>query len=124
MKEPHKQNCSRTSHPASLKHCKVTIPPSWLTGKQAAVSNYLTQGKTYTMFGSDWEYSMNVSLGHQSTFIDDLQTDLNHAGIIPRSIFSLFSQLPKGYFVYCSFLQIYNEKIFDLLQDHKVPQPL
>lgn len=46
-------------------------------------------------------------------------------GITPRAIYSLFKTLgeingnneqePK-FQIYCSFLQIYNEKIFDLLQ--------
>lgn len=41
-------------------------------GQTGSGIKIIDQGKTYTMFGSDWEYSMNVSLGHQSTFIDDL----------------------------------------------------
>jgi len=41
-------------------------------------------------------------------------------GIIPRSIQDLFSQVKKQGLqvtIFCSFLQIYNEKLFDLLQD-------
>ena len=34
------------------------------------------------------------------------------------------SQADSGYTVYCSFLQIYNEKLFDLLQDAKGDRPL
>ena len=30
----------------------------------------------------------------------------------------------SGYTVYCSFLQIYNEKLFDLLQDRHGEKPL
>lgn len=29
-----------------------------------------------------------------------------------------------SYYIYCSFLQIYNEKIFDLLQDQSIPKAL
>lgn len=40
-------------------------------------------------------------------------------GIIPRSISYLFDKIKnqgsRNYTVYCSYLQIYNEKIFDLL---------
>ena len=53
-------------------------------------------GKTYTMFGSDWEYQSNVMnsevrVSHQATFCEDLATDVNNAGIIPRSIYQLFN---------------------------------
>jgi hypothetical protein len=41
------------------------------------------------------------------------------AGLIPRAIsylFPLLSGAPTKFNVYASFLQIYNEKVFDLLQ--------
>ncbi|CAK93845.1 unnamed protein product (macronuclear) [Paramecium tetraurelia] len=81
-------------------------------------------GKTYTMFGSDWESQMNFGLSHQATYCDDLKNDFSFAGIIPRVIFGLFNNMPPNFYIYCSFLQIYNEKIYDLLQDHKLPMPL
>lgn len=47
---------------------------------------------------------------------------MDHSGIIPRSIRCLFDTISvmqeraqRRYTVYCSYLQIYNEKIFDLL---------
>ena len=57
-------------------------------------------------------------------------------GIIPRAIEQIFAELEQNYFrgqqegrpedftVYCSFLQIYNEKLFDLLQDKNGERPL
>jgi GTP-sensing pleiotropic transcriptional regulator CodY len=45
-------------------------------------------------------------------------------GIIPRAIDQIFKQAggSKSVGVFCSFLQIYNEKIYDLLQvgTHKI----
>lgn len=77
------------------------------------------------MFGSDWENVMFRNQGSrksQNTFINgDLVADTNFSGLIPRTIFSLFKEIQKeenksqSFVVYCSFLQIYNEKIFDLL---------
>ena len=73
-------------------------------------------GKTYTMFGSDWEtmISKNLNSQRQNTFLEDLSSDENFAGLIPRTIFKLFNEIksqeeeePK-FRVYCSFLQIYN----------------
>ncbi|CAD8195399.1 unnamed protein product [Paramecium pentaurelia] len=81
-------------------------------------------GKTYTMFGSDWESQMSFGLSHQATYCDDLKNDISFAGIIPRVIFGIFNNIPPNFYIYCSFLQIYNEKIYDLLQDHKIPVPL
>lgn len=51
--------------------------------------------------------------------------------MIPRSIEHLFEGLARiqeanqiGYTVYCSFLQIYNEKLFDLFQDRESTKAL
>ncbi|KAM3129091.1 hypothetical protein pb186bvf_018803 [Paramecium bursaria] len=103
-----------TSLQSTLKGYNTTIFAYGQTGS----------GKTYTMFGSDWEQQANVQMNHQATFIEEMHSDLNHSGIIPRTIYSVFNMLPQNYYVYCSFLQIYNEKIYDLLQDHRIPQPL
>lgn len=57
----------------------------------------------------------------QNTYIGDLDEDKNLSGLIPRTIHELFREIQKeenraqNFAVYCSFLQIYNEKIFDLL---------
>ena len=48
-------------------------------------------------------------------------------GIIPRCITDLFNKIRQdeiGVSVYCSFVQIYNEKLFDLLQDPGQKNPL
>ena len=55
------------------------------------------------------------------TFLRSIQQDENYAGIIPRSIYLLFESLitkrRKHIKVYCSFLQLYNESMTDLLED-------
>ena len=48
-------------------------------------------------------------------------------GIIPRCITDLFNKIRQdevSVSVYCSFVQVYNEKLFDLLQDPKGKNPL
>lgn len=66
--------------------------------------------------------------------------DKNSLGIIPRAIEQIFTQIdskvrqlqPQGvgryeeppFVCYCSFLQIYNEKLFDLLEDKANSKPL
>jgi hypothetical protein len=77
-------------------------------------------GKTYTMFGRDWENSFdhNLKIKKQKTPLTDISNDKNFSGLIPRSAFHIFSSLQNHttkYNVFCSFLQIYNEKIYDLL---------
>lgn len=63
--------------------------------------------------------------------VDRFLQDKAQLGIIPRAIEQIFEQLkqryvremqegnvderPDDFTVYCSFLQIYNEKLFDLL---------
>lgn len=82
-------------------------------------------GKTHTMFGSDWENVVFQGQGAipniQKTYIGDLDEDRNFCGLIPRTVYHLFKEVQKEsnqaqkFVIYCSFLQIYNEKIFDLL---------
>ena len=61
-------------------------------------------GKTYTMFGS------NDSAYYQSP----------SRGLIPHSIEKIFQDsIEKKMTYYCSFIQIYNEHLYDLLQDPK-----
>ena len=87
-------------------------------------------GKTHTMFGNDWNNIVRrdatgySSTGEerkqeQITFLRSIEQDENYAGVIPRSIHLLFDQLVvkrrKFIKVYCSFLQIYNEHMTDLL---------
>jgi kinesin family protein 3/17 len=62
-------------------------------------------GKTHTLFGPEEEAFSGPN-----------------RGIIPRAIGELFSKLRGGSsnaqaVVYCSFLQIYNEELYDLLRD-------
>ena len=89
-------------------------------------------GKTHTMFGSDWSNIIRRGGGErqeQATFLRSIEQDENYAGIIPRTIHLLFGELitrrRKFIKVYCSFLQIYNEQMADLLHDEpRQPQKL
>lgn len=52
-------------------------------------------------------------------------------GIIPRTIYKLFGEILESktesvsnYTIYCSFMQIYNEKLYDLLEDQESKHPL
>ena len=74
-------------------------------------------GKTYTMFGPHWDDYTHSGIHYQNTLMNLEDRDRN--GLIPRSIEEIFSQLDsqgedERFTVYCSFLQIYNEKLFDL----------
>lgn len=68
-------------------------------------------GKTHTMFGEGYETKDQYSL-------NEIEDDDGNAGVIPRSIYQIFKEVKKmtNANVFCSFLQIYNEKIYDLLQ--------
>jgi hypothetical protein len=56
-------------------------------------------GKTYTMFGSDWDTLVQQersAVKRQTTFFASVESDENFAGLIPRSIHHMFSQLYMG----------------------------
>ena len=77
------------------------------------------------MFGADnsnLNYSDN-NVNKQQTMINDNQL----SGLIPRVLdrmYYLESGQNGSFNFYCSFIQIYNEKIFDLLADYKKPKSL
>ena len=45
---------------------------------------------------------------------------LKEEGIIPRAISALFGSIDVSTTVYCSFIQIYNEKVYDLLKSNSL----
>ena len=82
------------------------------------------------MFGQDWENVVSsnnqfpiAKKGYQNTFIpDNIDADLHKVGLIPRVINNIMKENEDGIYndqimFFVSFLQIYNEKILDLLQD-------
>ena len=85
-------------------------------------------GKTYTMFGED--FTMNESYNNKNgkklkkdkfnflvdkDFIIDPFSKTN--GIIPRVVLELF-KYKQSSIITCSYIQVYNEKIYDLLIDN------
>ncbi|OMJ92735.1 hypothetical protein SteCoe_4488 [Stentor coeruleus] len=89
-------------------------------------------GKTYSMFGSNWEnnnpapQNYYISTNKLTKITENHPLDnLEGHGLIPRSISQVFeSTSTENLTIYTSFLQIYNEKIFDLLQETSNPRPL
>jgi hypothetical protein len=69
-------------------------------------------GKTYTMFGSEW--TGNRDFEAKDFIFNPFATD---NGLVPRTINHIFSEIQesKNSTVSCSYIQIYNEKIYDLL---------
>jgi hypothetical protein len=83
------------------------------------------------MFGPHWDDNHgyqntmgtlgNYGYGGSNNFL----MDSNKFGIIPKAIDEIFIELSEkinenpdlSFTVYCSFLQIYNEKLYDLYQD-------
>lgn len=73
-------------------------------------------GKTYTIFGPSFDENTNAT---------EYQNELK--GIIPRALDKLFNSLDSnrdGYTLYTSLIQIYNEQLYDLLQDDEAKRPL
>ena len=102
--------------------------------KELGISNYVKQvvdgyhatifaygqtgsGKTFTMEGYDYSSSDSSKNAPKANI-----TDGDNIGIVPRIIKSLFGQIEdnsaksgNSYRIYWSFLQLYQEKILDLL---------
>eukprot|EP00854_Cymbomonas_tetramitiformis_P015351 gene15351-18161_t len=91
-------------------------------------------GKTYTMLGGDFtgKHYKNISVGHASdddgegTRSDPLGKAHAHRGIIPRSVDHVFREAKKDkeegrsdIKVKCSYMEIYNERLHDLLEPYK-----
>jgi len=103
-------------------------------------------GKTYTMFGGDWSFneeSNNINLKDENEkddlFKNHIVIDKNNEnnGIIPNLIMELYnifgnknnneekeknSENKDNIIITCSYIQIYNEKIYDLLDFSSLDQ--
>ena len=75
-------------------------------------------GKTFTMFGAEWESNNPAPQVYYQNRIPRPVKSLQKAshvktGIIPNSILHIFNTTQgKPLTIFCSFLQIYNEKIY------------
>ncbi|ETI43625.1 hypothetical protein F443_11484 [Phytophthora nicotianae P1569] len=77
-------------------------------------------GKTYTMSGLQRDESVDI---------DVASPVLVNNGVVPRSVERLFAEIEREkrgsggtlFSVYCSFIEIYNEKIFDILSPEVIP---
>ena len=82
------------------------------------------------MFGADWETNNPAPQTYYTARIPRAPQRPPHVhtakfGLIPNAIQHLFSvSQGKQLTIYCSFLQIYNEKIYDLLQNPTRDKPL
>lgn len=99
-------------------------------------------GKTYTMFGPKWENAVQGSVTNIHQYLKrngvnkqgySLLENQDSYGVIPRAIQLIFDRISNEqdrsgdmnkYTVYCSFLQIYNENLYDLLQDGELKNSL
>ncbi|CAI2381812.1 unnamed protein product [Moneuplotes crassus] len=76
-------------------------------------------GKTYTMFGK--------TKPQRRIETESMSSDNDETGITPRAInyiFDFINSIDQEYAVHLSFIQIYNEKIYDCLQDAHNVKPL
>ncbi len=79
-------------------------------------------GKTYTIFGKEWTNNANYSDNFRYTKYDFIKNNMKiiqnaeSNGIVPRMLLYIFnSNIFNDFDISCSFMQIYNEKIYDLL---------
>eukprot|EP00939_MAST-03C_sp_MAST-3C-sp1_P002364 g2364.t1 len=96
---------------AKVSHCV----DSAIRGYNATVFAYgqTGSGKSFTLFGKE-----NVPL-------QDTPKEYEHlCGITPRAIRQIFRQISKGTVVKASFVQVYNENLYDLLLDPRMARRL
>lgn len=113
-----------TSQSSVFSHCNLISDV--IEGIDCCIMAYgqTGSGKTHSMYGQGWE-----AAEPDSNLPEISETDL---GIVPRSVSELFLALDARsaaiddfeFSVTCQILQIYNEKIYDLLQDKKRENPL
>ena len=72
-------------------------------------------GKTYTIFGKNWE-KLAFSQFFEEDFSQELQSQDSQVGLCLRIIHDILSKHPDAELT-CSFFQIYNEKIIDMLSN-------
>lgn len=79
-------------------------------------------GKTHTIFGTNWVVACdNLKFVTGESLINCIQEDENSFGLIQRVLALLFSTIQSEGLIEeigCSFFQIYNEKITDLLNSN------
>ena len=91
-------------------------------------------GKTFTMLGEGLEEQLlrsgNLSAQHESPSLTRFNSGW---GVIPRAVASLFDSLSaaagftggqRHVEVVCSYMQIYQDRLYDLLTDGKIQHPL
>lgn len=94
---------------------------SVLNGVNATIFAYgqTGSGKTFSMYGPPSGTGSRTAIQ---------RVDASAAGVIPRAIAEVFemAQDPRvlSFSVYCSFVQIYNEQLFDMLRDASMASPL
>ena len=96
-----------------------TCTSSVLDGFNSTVFAYgqTGSGKTFTMYGPPDD------MGRRTGFLSS-----GLAGIIPRAVNDIFQMSEQPHViqisVYCSFVQVYNEQLFDMLRDVNMTTPL
>lgn len=115
------QNADQSS---VFSHCAEAVK-SALLGINVAILAYgqTGSGKTYSMLGNGLENapsSDDDTAG--STELDD------RLGILPRALQCMFDEIQEkqltDYSLHFSMMQVYNEKVYDLLQDRRREHPL